>query len=64
MPAPFLAVVVPAYNEEDRIAASLESLADYLSKQSYTWEIVVADDGSSDDLFNEEEMEEAEGDNN
>ncbi len=48
MSAPFLAVVVPAYNEEDRIAASLESLADYLSKQSYTWEIVVADDGSSD----------------
>jgi dolichyl-phosphate beta-glucosyltransferase len=45
---PFLAVVVPAYNEEDRIAASLESLVDYLSKQSYTWEIVVANDGSSD----------------
>jgi glycosyltransferase involved in cell wall biosynthesis len=48
LPDPFLAVVVPAYNEEDRIAASLESLVDYLSKQPYTWEIVVADDGSSD----------------
>jgi glycosyltransferase involved in cell wall biosynthesis len=46
--APFLAVVVPAYNEEDRIAASLESLVDYLSTKPYTWEIVVADDGSSD----------------
>jgi len=46
--APFLAVVVPAYNEEDRIAASLESLVEYLTKQPYTWEIVVADDGSSD----------------
>ena len=49
MSAPFLAVVVPAYNEEDRIASSLESLTNYLSQQSYTWEIVVADDGSSDD---------------
>ena len=48
MGTPFLAVVVPAYNEEDRIAASLESLVDYLSKQSYSWEIVIADDGSSD----------------
>lgn len=48
MAAPFLAVVVPAYNEEDRIAASLESLVDYLSTKPYTWEIVVADDGSSD----------------
>ncbi len=48
MAAPFLAVVVPAYNEEERIAASLESLVDYLSDQPYTWEIVVADDGSAD----------------
>ncbi len=48
MPAPFLAVVVPAYNEEERIAASLESLVGYLSDQPYTWEIVVVDDGSSD----------------
>jgi glycosyltransferase involved in cell wall biosynthesis len=48
LPAPFLAVVVPAYNEEERIAASLESLVDYLSDQPYTWEIVVVDDGSSD----------------
>jgi glycosyltransferase involved in cell wall biosynthesis len=48
LPAPFLAVVVPAYNEEERIAASLESLVEYLSAQPYTYEIVVADDGSSD----------------
>lgn len=48
MAAPFLAVVVPAYNEEERIAASLEKLVDYLAAQPYTWEIVVADDGSTD----------------
>jgi len=49
VPAPFLAVVIPAYNEEERIAASIESLVAYLSEQPYTWEIVVADDGSADD---------------
>lgn len=48
MPAPFLAVVIPAYNEEERIAASIDSLVSYLSGQPYTWEIVVADDGSND----------------
>lgn len=48
MTAPFLAIVVPAYNEEERIAASLEKLTGYLSGQPYTWEIVVADDGSTD----------------
>jgi dolichyl-phosphate beta-glucosyltransferase len=48
LPAPFLAVVVPAYNEEERIAGSLKSLIEYLSAQPYTFEIVVADDGSSD----------------
>ncbi|MDA1257391.1 MAG: glycosyltransferase, partial [Chloroflexi bacterium] len=48
MPAPFLAVVVPAYNEAERIAASLEKLVEYLDEQPYTWEIVVTDDGSTD----------------
>lgn len=48
MAVPFLAVVVPAYNEEERIAANLEKLVDYLAAQPYTWEIVVADDGSTD----------------
>ena len=48
MAAPFLAVVVPVYNEEERIAASLEKLAGYLAERPYTWEIVVADDGSTD----------------
>ena len=47
-PAPYLSVVVPAYNEEERIAGTLGRLAGYLSRQPYRWEIVVADDGSTD----------------
>ena len=48
MAAPFLAVVVPAFNEEPRIGATLESLSGHLQTKSYEWEIVVADDGSDD----------------
>jgi dolichyl-phosphate beta-glucosyltransferase len=45
---PFLSVVIPAYNEETRISATLSAVLDYLRAQEYTWEIVVVDDGSVD----------------
>ncbi len=44
----FLSIVIPAYNEERRISSTLDSVTDYLSEQPYTWEIVVANDGSVD----------------
>ena len=44
----FFSVVVPAYNEESRIALTLEQLCSYLGRQDYSWEIIVADDGSAD----------------
>ncbi len=44
----YLSIVVPAYNEEARIADSLRKLVDYFSAQDYAWEVLVADDGSSD----------------
>ena len=46
---PFLSVVIPAFNEAQRIGATLEQVERYLSAQSYSWELVVIDDGSSDD---------------
>ena len=45
---PWLSVILPAYNEEVRLAQSLPVILDYLKRQSYTWEIVVVDDGSHD----------------
>lgn len=48
--SPFLSVVIPAYNEHDNIqAGALNTVADYLSAQPYTYEVIVVDDGSEDD---------------
>lgn len=43
-----LSVVVPAYNEEARIGASLARMLQYLGSQGYSFEILVVDDGSTD----------------
>lgn len=48
MDSPFLSIVIPAYNEEARLPLTLPKLLAYLQGQSYSWEIVVADDGSAD----------------
>lgn len=44
----YLSVVIPAYNEQARIADTLYIVKDYLSKQSYSSEVIVVDDGSTD----------------
>ena len=41
-------MVVPAYNEQDRIGPTLERINEYLSEQDYTWSVVVVSDGSTD----------------
>ena len=43
-----LSVIIPAYNEEKRLAKTLNSINDYLSKQNYDSEILVVDNGSTD----------------
>jgi len=45
---PKLSVVIPAYNEEDRIVPTLKSIDAYLEKQPYHYEIIVVSDGSRD----------------
>jgi dolichyl-phosphate beta-glucosyltransferase len=44
----FLSVVIPTYNKEMRIAATLDLVASYLAAKPFAAEIVVVDDGSSD----------------
>jgi dolichyl-phosphate beta-glucosyltransferase len=43
-----LSVIIPAYNEEKRLPKTLEEIDEYLSKQSYDYEILVVNDGSKD----------------
>lgn len=44
----FLSVIVPAYNEEDRIRRTLKRFHEYLSAQPFSYEILVVNDGSKD----------------
>jgi glycosyltransferase involved in cell wall biosynthesis len=46
--APVLSIVVPAYNEATRIAASLERIAGYLASRPWEAELIVVDDGSDE----------------
>jgi len=45
---PFLSIVIPAYNEEARLAATLSKIAAYLDAGGLDAEILVVDDGSKD----------------
>ncbi len=44
----YFSVIIPAYNEEKRLPKTLEAISDYLKKQNYQSEIIVADGGSND----------------
>jgi len=45
-PPPRLSLVVPAYNEENRIAGALARIGGFLSAQTFRSEVIVVDDGS------------------
>ncbi|MCB5187544.1 glycosyltransferase family 2 protein [Methylobacillus caricis] len=45
---PHITVIVPAYNEASAITATVENIANQLSKLAPQWDIVVIDDGSRD----------------
>ena len=44
----YLSVVIPAYNEEKRIGATLADLKRYFSDKGYAYEVIVVSDGSTD----------------
>ncbi len=43
-----LSIVIPAYNEAERIGPSLEQIAAFLRQRGTEYEVLVVDDGSSD----------------
>ena len=46
--SPRLSVVIPAYNEEKRLAPTLERMAEWLAEWNGSFEVLVVDDGSRD----------------
>lgn len=46
---PLVSVVIPAYNEARRLPQTLQRVDDYFSHQNYPVEIIVVDDGSTDE---------------
>lgn len=48
-PAPDLSIVIPAFNEAENLSVSLEELVEFTSNSDFAVEVIVVDDGSSDD---------------
>ena len=47
----FLSIIFPAHNEEERISSTLVKTIAYLKRQSFTSEIIVVENGSSDNSY-------------
>jgi len=46
--SPELSIVIPSFNEEKRLPATLQRIADYVKAAGRTSEVLVVDDGSTD----------------
>lgn len=49
MAQPYLSIIIPAYNEAERIAQTLVAMDRHLSDAEYSYEILVSDNGSTDE---------------
>lgn len=47
----YLSVVIPVFNESNRIDKGLQEIIKFLKSQSYQSEIILVDDGSTDDTY-------------
>jgi len=63
-------LIIPVFNEQERIANTLYTVKDYLSQQPYSSDVMIIDDGSSDltsevvrvvDIYSEEVKEQSSG---
>ena len=48
MNPPTLSIIIPVYNEEDRIESTLERITRYLGSRKLPFELLIVDDGSTD----------------
>ncbi|MBI2996932.1 MAG: glycosyltransferase family 2 protein [Deltaproteobacteria bacterium] len=47
-PGPYLSIIIPAYNEADRLPETLRRVQQYLAKKPFDYEILVVLDGPTD----------------
>ena len=45
---PLLTLVIPAYNEEERLPVTLPQVADFVHQQNYTTEVILVNNNSKD----------------
>jgi dolichyl-phosphate beta-glucosyltransferase len=48
---PFVSIIIPAHNEDNRLPGSLEQVFAFLAHQSYEAEVLVVENGSTDSTF-------------
>lgn len=48
---PFLSIVIPAHNEQNRLPATLEQIFEFLEGQSFPSEVIVVENGSTDSTY-------------
>lgn len=46
-----ISIIIPAYNEQNKISADILAADKFMSNNNYIGEIIVVDDGSADDTF-------------
>jgi dolichyl-phosphate beta-glucosyltransferase len=46
---PLLSIVIPAHNEERRLPGSLDKITAFLATQTYSYEVLIIENGSTDD---------------
>ena len=46
-----LSIIVPFYNEAERLPKSIGQILEYLENQSHDWELILVDDGSRDNTI-------------
>lgn len=49
MPKPFISIIIPAYNEAQRLPETLVLIKSYLEEKDFTAEVLVVDDASQDE---------------
>lgn len=51
MSNPFLSIIIPAYNEENRLPTTLIQVKDFIQRQPFSTEVLVVENGSQDHTY-------------